>query len=30
MNAASIAVQYVVRDNAEKHQTEYPLGAEQY
>ena len=28
MNAAPFAVQYVVRDNAEKHQTEYPLGAE--
>ena len=28
MNAAPFAVQYVVRVNAEKHQTEYPLGAE--
>ena len=28
MNAAPFAVQYVVRDNAEKHQTEYPLRAE--
>ena len=28
MNAAPFAIQYVVRDNTEKHQTEYPLGAE--
>ena len=28
MNASPFAVQYVVRDNAEKHQTEYLLGAE--
>ena len=28
MNAAPFALQYVVRDNAEKHQTEYSLGAE--
>ena len=28
MNAAPFVVQYVVRHNAEKHQTEYPLAAE--
>ena len=28
MNAAPFAVQYVVRDNPKKHQTEYPLEAE--